>query len=285
MIPARIHATKPSGGRVEFLLIERLSGQGKQERWLAMGRTSKGLRPGLWASAGEGALRIEVIARRADGHVEIEVTADETVRTALERWGTVPLPPYIDRAPVEADRQRYQTVYACEEGAIATPTAGLHFTKHLISALVGAGHRTAEITLHVGPGTFRPIQLNLDGHTMHEEAYVVSQRAAAAIAQARLEGRRIVAVGTTVVRTLESVVVGGGVHASTGRTNLFIRPPFSFRVVDDLITNFHLPRSTLLALVMAFATPSVIRAAYEEAILQRYRFYSYGDAMLIRGGQ
>jgi len=204
----------------------------------------------------------------------------------IEQAGEVPLPPYIRRAAVDADRTRYQTVYARKSGAVAAPTAGLHFTESTLRALEEAGHETAYVTLHVGPGTFRPVQVDaLDDHEMHEEAYEVPDATVAAIGRARQEGRPVVAVGTTVVRTLESSVdAEGSPVAGFDTTRLFIRPPHRFHVVDHLVTNFHLPRSTLLALVMAFAGVDLARRAYREASDRRYRFYSYGDAMLIRGG-
>ena len=204
----------------------------------------------------------------------------------IQQAGEVPLPPYIRRAAADEDRTRYQTVYARKPGAVAAPTAGLHFTEGTLGALEEAGHETAYVTLHVGPGTFRPVQVDtLDEHQMHEEAYEVSEATVAAIARARAEGRPVVAVGTTVVRTLESSIDAEGQPvAGFDTTRLFIRPPYRFHVVDHLVTNFHLPRSTLLALVMAFAGVDLTRRAYREAAERRYRFYSYGDAMLIQRG-
>ena len=195
------------------------------------------------------------------------------------------MPPYIRRDVVPSDRDRYQTVYARKPGAVAAPTAGLHFTEDTLRALQNAGHETAYVTLHVGPGTFRPVQSDrLDEHTMHEEAYEVPEETVAAVRDAREIGRPIVAVGTTVVRTLEAATDSEGrLAAGVGATRLFIRPPHRFRLVDHLVTNFHLPRSTLLALVMALAGVDLTRRAYRAAIDERYRFYSYGDAMLIRG--
>jgi len=218
--------------------------------------------------------------------LEVDLETQGDVDALIEQAGEVPLPPYIRRPARDADRTRYQTVYARRPGAVAAPTAGLHFTESTLSALEEAGHQTAYVTLHVGPGTFRPVQVDaLDEHEMHEEAYEVSEATVAAIACARTDGRPIVAVGTTVVRTLESSVDADG-HPVAGvdTTRLFIRPPHRFHVVDHLVTNFHLPRSTLLALVMAFAGVDLTRRAYREAAERRYRFYSYGDAMLIRGG-
>jgi S-adenosylmethionine:tRNA ribosyltransferase-isomerase len=234
----------------------------------------------------DGRLTARVVRALDQGQLEVELLAEAEVDAVIEQAGDVPLPPYIRRAAGDADRTRYQTVYARKSGAVAAPTAGLHFTESTLSALEEAGHRTAYVTLHVGPGTFRPVQGDtLDEHEMHEEAYEVPEATVAAIGRARDDGRPVVAVGTTVVRTLESSVdAGGNPVAGIDTTRLFIRPPHRFHVVDHLVTNFHLPRSTLLALVMAFAGVDLTRRAYREAAERRYRFYSYGDSMLIRGG-
>jgi S-adenosylmethionine:tRNA ribosyltransferase-isomerase len=202
---------------------------------------------------------------------------------AIERAGEVPLPPYIRREVAEADAERYQTVYATHPGAVAAPTAGLHFSAELLQALEARGHHFARVTLHVGPGTFRPVKAErLEDHPMHDERCEVPEATAAAIAEAKRCGRQVLAVGTTVVRTLESAASEDGVVApGARRTRLFIHPPYRFRVVDALLTNFHLPRSTLLALVMAFGGIEPTRRAYAEAVAARYRFFSYGDAMLI----
>jgi S-adenosylmethionine:tRNA ribosyltransferase-isomerase len=228
-----------------------------------------------------------VVAHREGGEVEVVLdTGGAPLMDVLERVGRVPLPPYIRREAGAEDRDRYQTVYADAPGAVAAPTAGLHLSERLLEELRAGGHRMARVTLHVGPGTFQPVQAtDLEGHAMHAERYVVSEEAAQAIRDARAEGRPVVAVGTTVVRTLESSVGDDdAVRAGAGSTRLFIRPPYRFRVIDALLTNFHLPRSTLLALVMAFGGIEPVRRAYVEAVRERYRFYSYGDAMLIRGG-
>jgi S-adenosylmethionine:tRNA ribosyltransferase-isomerase len=195
----------------------------------------------------------------------------------------VPLPPYIRRDPLAADRERYQTVYATREGAVAAPTAGLHLTERLIGELDAKGSILERVTLHVGPGTFAPVRAErLDDHEMHSERWEVSESTAQAIARERANGRPVLAVGTTVVRTLESAADDDGVvRAGSGETRLFIRSPYAFRAVGALLTNFHLPRSTLLALVMAFGGVANVRAAYAEAVRERYRFFSYGDAMLI----
>lgn len=289
VIPARLHGRKPTGGRVELLLVERLSEPGPEERWAAMGRASKGLRQGMEITLGSGALRATV--ERSEGRdlvVRLAVTetaADGTIEQALAREGEVPLPPYIRRSPEDSDRERYQTVFAERPGAVAAPTAGLHLSHRLLDALSEAGHGMARVTLHVGPGTFAPLETEtLEDHRMHTERFEVPEQTADAIAAAREEGRPVVAVGTTVVRTLESVAMEGGrVRAGAGQTDIFIHPPRKLRVVDGLLTNFHLPRSTLLALVMAFAGVEPVRRAYAEAVRERYRFFSYGDAMLIAG--
>lgn len=282
VIPARLFGTKPSGGKVELLLVERQGTPGPVERWHAMGRASKGLRPGTRVRFD--GLEAEVLDRRDDGTLEVELRADEDATARVEAIGAMPLPPYIRRSASEADADRYQTVFAREPGAVAAPTAGLHFSERLVAALEGAGHRWARVTLHVGPGTFRPVKSErLDDHEMHEERYRVPAETAAAIAEARREGRPILAVGTTVVRTLESAATDEGeVREGAGRTRLFIRPPYRPRVVDHVLTNFHLPRSTLLALVMALGGVDEVRAAYAHAVARGYRFFSYGDAMLLQ---
>ena len=284
VFPARLLGNKVTGGRVEILLLRKTPEA--PDRWLAMGQSSKGLREGMELSLCGGRLTARVARTLDHGQLEVDLRAEGAVDALIEQAGEVPLPPYIRRAAGDADRTRYQTVYARKSGAVAAPTAGLHFTESTLSALEEAGHQTAYVTLHVGPGTFRPVQVDsLDDHEMHEEAYEVSDATVAAIGRAREEGRPVVAVGTTVVRTLESSVDSeGNPAAGFDTTRLFIRPPHRFQVVDHLVTNFHLPRSTLLALVMAFAGVDLTRRAYREASDRRYRFYSYGDAMLIRGG-
>jgi S-adenosylmethionine:tRNA ribosyltransferase-isomerase len=284
VFPARLLGNKATGGRVELLLLRKTPNG--TDRWLAMGRSSKGLRAGMELSLCGGRLSARVVRTLDHGQLEIDLWGEGEVDALIEQAGEVPLPPYIRREAADADRTRYQTVYARKSGAVAAPTAGLHFAESTLSTLEEAGHRTAYVTLHVGPGTFRPVQVKtLDEHEMHEEAYEVPRATVAAIGRARAEGRPVVAVGTTVVRTLESSVDSKGNPAvGVGTTRLFIRPPHRFHVVDHLVTNFHLPRSTLLALVMAFAGVDLTRRAYREAAERRYRFYSYGDAMLIRKG-
>jgi S-adenosylmethionine:tRNA ribosyltransferase-isomerase len=286
VIPARLVGHKPSGGRFELLLVERLDPDvprqpGAEERWLCMARPLKGLKPGLALALGPLALRIG--ARRDQTLVEVTLSAPQGVEAALAEVGQLPLPPYLGRAARSEDTTRYQTVFARQPGAVAAPTAGLHFGEELLAALARAGHETAFVTLHVGPGTFAPLSVDeLAAHPMHEEAYELPPATVAAIARAKAEARPVVAVGTTVVRTLEAVMrERGALIPGRGRTRICIYPPFTFGVVDALVTNFHLPRSTLLALVMAFAGKHATRAAYRAAIEARYRFFSYGDAMLI----
>ncbi len=285
VFPARLFGSKATGGKVELLLLRKIAED--TDRWLAMGRSSKGLRQGMELDLCDGRLEGRVIRAREHGQLEVELRADGEVDALIEQAGEIPLPPYIRRAAAKSDRTRYQTVFAKKTGAVAAPTAGLHFTDSSLSALEEAGHRMAYVTLHVGPGTFRPVQADtLDEHEMHQEAYEIPEATVTAIGRARAEARPIVAVGTTVVRTLESAVdAEGNPLAGVGTTRLFIRPPHHFQVVDHLMTNFHLPRSTLLALVMAFAGAELTRRAYREAAERRYRFYSYGDAMLIRRGK
>lgn len=282
VFPARLLGHKATGGQVELLLLRKTGDVA--DRWLAMGRSSKRFREGMELSLCEDRLMARVVSVRSHGQLEVDLRTEGEVDTLIEQAGEVPLPPYIRRAAADEDRTRYQTVYARKPGAVAAPTAGLHFTEGTLGALEEAGHETAYVTLHVGPGTFRPVQVDtLDEHQMHEEAYEVSEATVAAIARARAEGRPVVAVGTTVVRTLESSIDAEGQPvAGFDTTRLFIRPPYRFHVVDHLVTNFHLPRSTLLALVMAFAGVDLTRRAYREAAERRYRFYSYGDAMLIQ---
>jgi len=283
VFPARIFGHKQTGGKVELLLLRKLA-KGS-DRWLAMGRSSKGLRAGMVLALAGAQLEARVLRVREHGEVEVELSGEADPDSLIDELGQVPLPPYIHRAANEADRSRYQTVYAKTRGAVAAPTAGLHFTEDTLSRLERSGHEAAYVTLHVGAGTFRPVQADhLDDHDMHEEAYEVPDQAAASIERARSDGRPVVAVGTTVVRTLEAAAATHGeVRSGVGSTRLFIRPPYEFGVVDHLVTNFHLPRSTLLALVMARAGVDLIREAYQHAIDERYRFFSYGDAMLIRG--
>jgi S-adenosylmethionine:tRNA ribosyltransferase-isomerase len=231
---------------------------------------------------GEGS-EVEILEVLGGGLRRLRFTGTLDARATLARYGEVPLPPYIHRAPTAADRERYQTVFALHEGSIAAPTAGLHFTPELLDRLHHAGVAIATLDLHVGPGTFKPVEVeNLEAHPMDAERYAVPEAAAAAIRAARAAGHAVWAVGTTVVRTLETVAdAAGRVHAGAGETELFIHPPYAFRAVDKLVTNFHLPRSTLLMLACAFGGYDAVMRAYREAVREGYRFYSYGDAMAI----
>ncbi len=282
VIPARLRGVRASGGKVELLLVERLGPAGTEERWLCMGKPQRALRDGVVLHFGP--LTATIQGRRDGTTLEITLAAAQGVSAALAQTGELPLPPYIARPVAAADRDRYQTVFAREPGAVAAPTAGLHFGTSLLAALEAAGHARAFVTLHVGPGTFLPLKADdLAGHRMHAERYHVPTETVEAVRAAKRAGRPVVAVGTTVVRTLESAAgADGSLCAGPGSTTLCIYPPYTFRVVDALLTNFHLPRSTLLALVMAFAGEEPVRAAYAEAVRARYRFFSYGDAMLVR---
>jgi S-adenosylmethionine:tRNA ribosyltransferase-isomerase len=299
VLPARVFGQKSTGGAVEFLLTRRMSGghaAGRfDEVWEALGRNlGAGDRILARIEIGGGA-SLAVEERLGAGAVRVRVTGPgPSLEALLEEIGRIPLPPYIEAArrrlgadaPAVDDRTRYQTVYAAAPGAVAAPTAGLHFTPALLEAARAAGHEIVTVTLHVGPGTFRPVEVaDPRAHRLDAERYRISPEAAAAIGAARAAGRPVVAVGTTVVRTLEASARanGGAVAAGDAETDLCILPGARFEVVTDLVTNFHLPRSTLLMLVAAFAGRERVLDAYREAIALGYRFYSYGDAMLIRG--
>jgi S-adenosylmethionine:tRNA ribosyltransferase-isomerase len=275
---ARLLGTRDSGAAAEILLLKPLG----DDRWEAMVHPGGKLRSGraVHIAPGFDAKILDTTERRTR---IVQLTADGSVADAIERHGHVPLPPYIARADRPTDAERYQTVYAKENGSVAAPTAGLHFTPELLAALEAKGVRRADVLLHVGAGTFKPVEAEtLDAHRMHEEWYRVSAETSAAVNDARRSGAKVWAVGTTTVRTLESVVDAAGlVHAGEGETHIFIHPPYTIRSVDHLVTNFHLPRSTLLMLVSAFAGAALIREAYAQAVKEKYRFYSYGDAMLI----
>ncbi len=276
VIPARIHGRKASGGRVE-LLVERLLGGG---RLLALVRCSKAPRTGGVLQL-DGGVRATVTGRR-DDLFELELEEGVDALAWLERDGHVPLPPYIARADDAADLERYQTVFAARPGAVAAPTAGLHFDAALLARLHDAGLATARVTLHVGAGTFQPVRAErLADHRMHAEWLEVPQATCDAVAATRARGGRVVAVGTTTVRSLETAARDGTLRPFTGETSLFITPGYRFRVVDLMVTNFHLPESTLLMLVCAFAGTRHVLAAYRHAVAARYRFFSYGDAMLV----
>ncbi len=265
-----------SGGKVEFLLLDRL-GEG---RWRAMAKRAKRQRPGRRYSFPEG---VQAGIEGEDGEFRLLRFDRDIGDDWLERNGHMPLPPYIRREDGAADDERYQTVYARATGSCAAPTAGLHFTEELLSALRGRGIETAWVTLHVGLGTFLPVRAErLEDHAMHEEAYTIGEETALAVEKAKSEGRPVLAVGTTSVRTLESAWKNGALERGTGSTSIFIYPGYRFKVVDRLFTNFHTPESTLLMLVSAFAGTDLIRETYAEAVRERYRFFSYGDAMYIR---
>jgi S-adenosylmethionine:tRNA ribosyltransferase-isomerase len=278
---ARLLGARDSGAPAEILLLKPLGG----DRWEAMVHPGGKLKPGrvVRVAPNFDATILETTGR---GTRIVQLASNERVDDAIERHGHVPLPPYIERADRAADAERYQTVYARENGSVAAPTAGLHFTPQLLETLAAKGVRRADVLLHVGAGTFKPVEAEeLDAHTMHEEWYRISSEAAAAVNETRAAGANIWAVGTTTVRTLESAVDAAGgssfVRPGEGATRIFIHPPYVVRSVDHLVTNFHLPRSTLLMLVAAFAGTELIREAYARAVTERYRFYSYGDAMLI----
>jgi S-adenosylmethionine:tRNA ribosyltransferase-isomerase len=284
VIPARLLGTKPTGGGIEVLLLEPA---GAPDEWRALIAGGKSVRPGVPLTLRAGLRAVPV--SREDEVWRVRLVHDHaTVAGALEAAGEVPLPPYIRRSPDDLrgafDRDRYQTIFARAPGAVAAPTAGLHFTPTLLATLAAKGIETTFVTLHVGLGTFAPIRVtDVQAHRMHEEPFTIPASTADAIARARKRGGRVVAVGTTVARTLETSPAGsGGVRPGTGRSSLFIYPGYRFQVVDALVTNFHLPRSTLLMLVCAFAGTSHVLSAYQAAIDAGYRFYSYGDAMFVR---
>ena len=277
VIPARILARRPeTGGQLELLLVEKLS----EAKWLALARPGRRAQPGKLFELEEN-LHVEIVEKRSDGKVVVRFS--EPIEPHLDRLGHVPLPPYIRRPDRREDRLDYQTVYARRPGAIAAPTAGLHFTKSLLDLLQQQGVGLASITLHVGIGTFRPVTAErTEDHQMDSERFEISVDAAKAIASTQASGGRIIATGTTVVRTLETVMQRcGGIQPVADSTDLFIRPGFHFGAVDMLLTNFHLPRSTLLMLVCAFAGREPVLAAYEQAVENGYNFYSYGDCMLL----
>jgi S-adenosylmethionine:tRNA ribosyltransferase-isomerase len=274
VVRARIQAHKATGGRVELLLERALD----ERRGLFQAGSSKPLRVDARLSLAGGS-EARVLAFQ-DDLVEIEFS--EPLAAYLAQHGEVPLPPYIDRPPTHADIERYQTIFAQTDGAVAAPTAGLHFDEALLRELAATGVQRASITLHVGAGTFQPIRVDdLDAHRMHAERVQVSAAACAAVAATRTRGGRVVAVGTTVVRGLETAARTGELQRYEGETTLFIRPGHVFHAVDALITNFHLPESTLLMLVCAFGGHANVMRAYAHAVRERYRFFSYGDAMMV----
>ena len=287
VFPARLRARKPTGGRVDLLLVGRERVEAAGPVWRCLASTSRGLKPGTMLRVAEG-FEIEFLGEAPERRVRVRLVAhDGDAEAAVRRHGAVPLPPYIRRSdtdPREAlDRERYQTVYAREEGAVAAPTAGLHFTEDLLTALRARGVTTATLTLHVGPGTFQPVRVtDVEDHRLEPEAYRLPDSTARSIAACRERGGRIVAVGTTVVRVLEErSAEGGGVVPGEGWCGAYITPGHRFRTVDALVTNFHLPRTSLLILVCALTGRERLLSAYRTAVGRGYRFYSYGDAMLI----
>ncbi|MEW7976221.1 MAG: tRNA preQ1(34) S-adenosylmethionine ribosyltransferase-isomerase QueA [Candidatus Sedimenticola endophacoides] len=275
VMPARLHGRKESGGRVE-VLIERVL---EARRGLAHVRASKSPKPGGWIRVGDTA-RLQVVARH--GELFELVCAEMDLLELMRRAGHMPLPPYIAREDGCLDEERYQTVYAERPGAVAAPTAGLHFDQPMLDRLAARGMERARVTLHVGAGTFQPVRVeNLDEHVMHSEYVELGEATCRKVRAARDAGRRVVAVGTTSVRSLESASAGGEIEPFQGDTRLFIRPGYRFRSVDAMITNFHLPESTLLMLVAAFSGYEPIMRAYRHAVAEHYRFFSYGDAMFL----
>ena len=276
VIKARLPGRKRSGGKIE-VFVERMVAPHEA---LAMIRASHPPATGAELIVGAG-VPVRVTGRDGDLY-RLRFLSGMSIEQVLERDGTVPLPPYITHAPDAQDAERYQTVYADRPGAVAAPTAGLHFDRTMLDALAAKGAMIATVTLHVGAGTFQPVRSeSVDDHRMHRERYSVPKEAVAAIEGARAAGARVLAVGTTALRALEAAAAAGRLEPAAGETDLFIRPGYPFRVADRLLTNFHLPKSTLLMLVSAFGGVENVRTAYAQAIGERYRFFSYGDAMLI----
>ena len=278
VIPARLHGKRDAGGDAELLLIRELP----DGTWLAMGHPGGKLKPGRTVRFGADSA-VEILEVLGGGVRRVRFSGALDAKGTLAQYGEVPLPPYIRRAPRPEDRESYQTVYATHDGSVAAPTAGLHFTAAILRRLRDKGVAMAELDLHIGPGTFKPVESDdLAQHVMHSEAYRLTEEAAQTIDTNRGAGGRVWAVGTTVVRTLETCAdTSGRVAPGSGETRLFIHPPYTFRAVDRLLTNFHLPRSTLLMLVCAFGGYERVMRAYDEAVNEGYRFYSYGDAMVV----
>ncbi|HBD23399.1 MAG TPA: tRNA preQ1(34) S-adenosylmethionine ribosyltransferase-isomerase QueA, partial [Oceanospirillaceae bacterium] len=276
VIPARLYGTKESGGKIEILVERMLDDQ----RLLAHVRASRSPKPGARLLL-EGEVWATMVSRQ-DSLFELQLEGSESVLDVLQRLGHMPLPPYIDRPDETADRERYQTVFGEKHGAVAAPTAGLHFDEALLDAIRDKGVRIVTITLHVGAGTFLPVKVdNIEDHHMHGEIVEVTEEVATAVKHTRAKGGRVVAIGTTSVRALEAASAEGDIAAYAGETHIFIYPGYKFKSVDALLTNFHLSESTLLMLVSAFAGRDHVLAAYNEAVAQEYRFFSYGDAMLV----
>lgn len=280
VLPARLYGIKPeTGGHVELLLLKNTQG----DDWEVLAKPAKRLRVGAQISFGDGRLTATVVEELDHGGRIVRFGYEGIFLEVLESLGEMPLPPYIHEKL--ADRERYQTVYAKENGSAAAPTAGLHFTEELLEQIAAKGVKLVYLTLHVGLGTFRPVSVDsLDDHEMHSEFYSLSEEAAQTLRQVKANGGRIIAVGTTSIRTLETIgsKFQGQIQADSGWTNIFIKPGYDWKVVDAFSTNFHLPKSTLVMLVSAFAGRSLTLEAYEHAIAERYRFFSFGDAMFIK---
>ena len=276
VIPARLYGERPTGGAVEVLLLKQLG----PKRWETLVRPGKKLKPGAEVLFGDGRLKCRVLETTDVGGRIVEFECDGSFEAALDALGEMPLPPYIHEKL--QDRDRYQTVYAKQDGSAAAPTAGLHFTPGLMDRIRARGVDIVPVLLHVGLGTFRPVKVeNIEEHEMHSEYFEVTPEAADRVNAARARGGRIIAVGTTSVRTLESAAEGGKLVSKRGDTNIFIKPGYRFQLVDALITNFHLPGSTLIMLVSALWDRERILEAYKTAVENEYRFFSFGDAMLI----
>lgn len=284
VIPARLLGHKESGGKVEVFLVRKLDLPG--ECWLCLTKSSKNPRPGTKLRLA-GGLTATVIVGGESGYRHVRFDYDGDFIALLDEVGKLPLPPYITREPEQKDHERYQTTFASQSGAVAAPTAGLHFTPAVVARLQAKGVTICSLTLHVGLGTFLPIRVNrVSDHRMHAECYHVPEQTALWVNEAKQQGRRVVALGTTAARTLEYAVDGEGrLQAGEGMTDIFIYPGYRFQIVDALVTNFHLPQSTLLMLVSALAGRDFILTAYQQAIAEKYRFFSYGDCMFIINDQ
>ena len=280
VLPARLHGEKPeTGGHVELLLLKNIAG----DDWEVLAKPAKRLKVGAAISFGDGRLTATVLEELEHGGRIVRFHYQGIFLEVLESLGEMPLPPYIHEKL--KDRERYQTVYAKENGSAAAPTAGLHFTKELLAQIEAKGVKLVYLTLHVGLGTFRPVSVdNVDEHEMHSEFYTLSEEAADTLRQVKASGKRVIAVGTTSIRTLETIgsKFNGEIKADSGWTNIFIKPGYDWKVVDAFSTNFHLPKSTLVMLVSAFAGRELVLSAYQHAIDEKYRFFSFGDAMFIK---
>ena len=280
VLPARLYGEKPgTGGHVELLLLKNTEG----DQWEVLAKPAKRLKVGAQVSFGDGRLTATVVEELEHGGRIVRFDYQGIFLEVLESLGEMPLPPYIHEKL--ADRERYQTVYAKENGSAAAPTAGLHFTKELLAQIEAKGVKLVYLTLHVGLGTFRPVSVdNLEEHEMHSEFYTLSEEPAATLREVKANGHRVIAVGTTSIRTLETIgnKFQGDIQADSGWTNIFIKPGYQWQIVDAFSTNFHLPKSTLVMLVSAFAGRDLTLKAYEHAIAERYRFFSFGDAMFIK---